>query len=528
MNGVLLGLLVVSVAVFLRLAISLHPYSGAGKPPLYGDYEAQRHWMEITFNTPLSQWYHDTPGNNLLYWGLDYPPLTAYHSWLCGAVANRINSAWVALTTSRGHESSEHKLFMRYSVLMVDVLVFFSGVALFVRALFSLFLGQRKQKVDKESQSILNSKLALLILLQPGLLLIDYGHFQYNAASLGLVLWGIVGVITDHNLLGSIAFSLALNYKQMELYHALPFFFYLLGKSFQGQTKHEKERRSKTTISLRGVFNVLKIGFVVLLTFAVLWFPFFQARGIEGVLQVARRLFPFNRGLFEDKVANFWCSVSVLVKVRQKISQGTLVFVSGGLTLMAALPSSLYLLWYPRAYNFLLALVTSSLSFFLFSFQVHEKSILLACLPMSLLTAHHPFLATTFQLTAAFSMYPLLTQDQLCLAVWALCCLYSLLSVLFLDRTNTEMPLMESKVKVLVLFLLSTLLTLCTLSHLLRPPPSLPHIFPLLISVVSFIQFLGYLIYFSYLTLTGGHRGPPPLGVRGCKEYLYGNKTHTN
>ncbi len=103
---------------------------------------------------------------------------------------------------------------------------------------------------------------------------------------------------------------------------------------------------------------MLKIGFVVLLTFAVLWFPFFQARGIEGVLQVARRLFPFNRGLFEDKVANFWCSVSVLVKVRQKISQGTLVFVSGGLTLMAALPSSLYLLWYPRAYNFLLALVS--------------------------------------------------------------------------------------------------------------------------------------------------------------------------
>lgn len=84
--------------------------------------------------------------------------------------------------------------------------------------------------------------------------------------------------------------------------------------------------------------------------------------------------------------------------------------------------------------------VTSSLSFFLFSFQVHEKSILLACLPMSLLTAHHPYLATTFQLTAAFSMYPLFTQDHLCLAVWALCCLYSLLSVLFLDKTEFELP----------------------------------------------------------------------------------------
>jgi hypothetical protein len=24
---------------------------------MYGDYEAQRHWMEITLHTPLSQWW---------------------------------------------------------------------------------------------------------------------------------------------------------------------------------------------------------------------------------------------------------------------------------------------------------------------------------------------------------------------------------------------------------------------------------------------------------------------------------------
>lgn len=47
---------------------------------MYGDYEAQRHWMEITTQLPMSEWYfHD-----LQYWGLDYPPLTAYHSWLLG------------------------------------------------------------------------------------------------------------------------------------------------------------------------------------------------------------------------------------------------------------------------------------------------------------------------------------------------------------------------------------------------------------------------------------------------------------
>lgn len=53
-------------------------------PPMFGDYEAQRHWMEITVNINISEWYSPTPENDLQYWGLDYPPLTAYHSWLCG------------------------------------------------------------------------------------------------------------------------------------------------------------------------------------------------------------------------------------------------------------------------------------------------------------------------------------------------------------------------------------------------------------------------------------------------------------
>ena len=57
--------------------------------------------------------------------------------------------------------------------------------------------------------------------------------FRYNTISLGLALWGVVALARGHDLLGSIAFTLALNYKQMELYHALPFFFYLLGKSWQ-------------------------------------------------------------------------------------------------------------------------------------------------------------------------------------------------------------------------------------------------------------------------------------------------------
>src|SRR4051794_30730012 len=67
-------------ALLLRASIGLFSYSGAGTPPLFGDFEAQRHWLELTINLPPSQWYK----YDLQYWGLDYPPLTAYHSWILG------------------------------------------------------------------------------------------------------------------------------------------------------------------------------------------------------------------------------------------------------------------------------------------------------------------------------------------------------------------------------------------------------------------------------------------------------------
>ena len=80
--------------------------------------------------------YTNTSDNDLQYWGLDYPPLTAYHSLLCGSIAHRINPDWVALNKSRGYESYEHKLFMRYSVLVVDLVVFFMAAIAYCRLMY--------------------------------------------------------------------------------------------------------------------------------------------------------------------------------------------------------------------------------------------------------------------------------------------------------------------------------------------------------------------------------------------------------
>lgn len=62
-----------------------------------------------------------------------------------------------------------------------------------------------------------------------------------------------------------------------------------------------------------------ELGAVVVGTFAVCWAPFLAEPARAG--DVLRRLAPLGRGLFEDYVANFWCSTSALIKWRQLFSQ---------------------------------------------------------------------------------------------------------------------------------------------------------------------------------------------------------------
>lgn len=163
--------------------------------------------------------------------------------------------------------------------------------------------------------------------------------------------------------IGSILFCLALNYKQMSLYHAPPFFFYLLGYALTRKTYFKSFK------------TLLCLGFVVLTTFIVIWSPFY-----DQVPALLNRIFPVYRGLFEDKVANFWCIMDVVLKLKANYSQERLALFSLILTAIGLLPSSIDLLRDPRFPKFRYALVNSSLVFFLCSYHVHEKQILLPAL----------------------------------------------------------------------------------------------------------------------------------------------------
>ncbi|XP_033738805.1 dolichyl pyrophosphate Man9GlcNAc2 alpha-1,3-glucosyltransferase-like [Pecten maximus] len=463
-------LLVALIAVLVRWCVSLCKYSGAGKGPMYGDYEAQRHWMEITYNLPVQEWYNQTARNDLQYWGLDYPPLTAYHSWICGYIANQINPDWVALKSSRGFESPEHKLFMRYTVLAADILFFFPVV-------FLMFMksGQTKYAASKAN---------ILMLLSPGLILIDHGHFQYNCISLGFVLLAVMLIGKGRELWGSVFFVLALNYKQMELYHAFPFFFYLLGLCFRRKDQN-------------GLLRLIKIGITVLATFALCWAPFLSNK--DSALQVLHRLFPFARGLYEDKVANVWCSLSFLIKLKDILTRDQLVLLCIVSTLVLCLPSSLNLLLKPSFLRFKYSLINCSLVFFLFSFQVHEKSILIVTVIVNLFCVQLPFWNLWFTIISTFSMLPLLMKDGLLVPYISTTLLYIIIS-----RSTTPVFVLPSEEyrlqrrlqKFTFYWSMFGVIALTALSVFATPPPKLPDLLPVLVSVYSCSHFLLFLVYF--------------------------------
>ncbi|KAH9986714.1 glycosyl transferase [Russula vinacea] len=357
-------------SALVRWCIGLGSYSGQGTPPMFGDYEAQRHWMELTNHLPLRQWYT----YDLQYWGLDYPPLTAYHSWLCGKIGSFVEPSWFALDTSRGIESTGSKLFMRSTVLLSDYAIYLPAAWLFTRVWHS-----------GRSRRTQNAAL-LTLLFQPALLLIDFGHFQYNSVMIHTP--RCYEFYLGRDLLGAFFFTLSLGFKQMALYYAPAVGSYLLGKCLY--------------LGLRdGAQLFVRLAIVTAGTFFLLFIPFLPPLApISAILDPITRIFPFNRGIFEDKVANFWCASNVVLKWRLWASQSTLMRLSTLFTFLGFLGAAiapisawLRLRNQDRATTrtqvvpsvmqtvLLLALLNSSMSFFLFSFQVHEKTICFPCYP---------------------------------------------------------------------------------------------------------------------------------------------------
>lgn len=399
---------ILAVTFFLRLSVSLLPHSGQAAPPTYGDFEAQRHWMSLTAHLPITEWYfHDSS-----WWRLDYPPLTAYHSYILGRLGTWLNPAWFDLDTSRGMETLSLKTFMRCTVLLSEALVFLPAVLIFSRL-----------RSSKRSSRLLLAAL----LLQPGIILIDHGHFQYNTVMLGFFLLAICSFLSDFPLLGCGFFVAALGFKQMALFYAPAVASYLTGRCFFGPKGFQP-------------FHLLQIVAVTALSFAVLYIPILlgvwhemsvsQAWPtdyqpfLDQILQTLHRIFPLSRGLFEDKVANIWCTIHFSGLYKLHYSPAALQLAALCLTMAMILPPCLIIFLRPRKDLMMLAFTTCAWGFFLASYQVHEKNVLLPLVPMTALLADGKAATKAWvgfaNIVGTWSLYHLLIKDDLTAAYFPL------------------------------------------------------------------------------------------------------------
>ena len=347
---------------------------------------------------------------------------------------------------------------MRASVIVSDLLTYIPAVTIFS-------IG-----TNREWRPLL-----LWCLLQPALLLIDHGHFQFNGVALGFVALAVWLLHARQELLGSAMFVLALNFKHMTLYFAPPFFFYLLSRNL-----------ALFRNPIQSVVRIGIIGLVVIATFAVVWAPFL-ANGTA--LNVLTRMFPVSRGIFEDKVANFWCSAGPLLRFKERFSSEQLFRFATAATLSVMAPSCILLFRRPSTRMFLLSLANVSLAFFLLAFQVHEKNILMPLLPLSLLWSSHRYFVTSTTAVACFSMFPLLERDGLIIQ-------YALvMAVLAIASAKWR------SAPLLVLATWGSIVVTHVLMAFVSPPQKLPHLWIMLCMVVSFVHFVGAFLFLLWLQL---------------------------
>lgn len=386
------------------------------------DFEVHRNWLAITHSLPLSKWYHE----NTSEWTLDYPPLFAWFEYGLSHVAQHFDKEMLVVE-NLSHASPATVLFQRLSVIVTDF-VFIYAVRECCRCV----------RAEKSSKDILGQPsliLAVLLLWNFGLLIVDHIHFQYNGFLFGVLLLSISRHLQARHLEGALLFAVLLNLKHIYLYIAPAYGIFLLRSYCFTQDDTNGSLRWSSFSPVR----LVALGTIVISVFAVSFGPFIAMGQLPQVLS---RLFPFKRGLCHAYWApNVWALYNVVDKalsvlgVRlklldverlpkasmtgglvQEFQHSVLPSVSPSVTLVCTLLSILpavFSIWLrPRgARGFLRCLVVCALGTFMFGWHVHEKAILIAILPLSILAVESREDAGIFLMLATtghYSLFPLL------------------------------------------------------------------------------------------------------------------------
>ena len=508
------------------------------------DFDVHRNWLSITRHLPLSQWYFDDVNGSTVH-TLDYPPSFAYfeYSLANNIITNKLveheivdSKCFELLGDDENDVGYDCVVFQRSTVIASDI-VLFLGAFMLSNALFAtneMELHRSKQKARMVS--------FLLVVCNPGLIILDHIHFQYNGMLFGMLL-GSLGFLIQSirtvskslqmhlELMGAVLYTLLLTFKHLYLTLGPIYFFYLLGRfcfTSDGTSKLLVKKRGQDNAKPSIRFSLRRLVTLGILVLAALLLPFapfllVSQHDVNRVgrydetkgqmIQILARLFPFQRGLCHDYWAgNVWALYLGSEKVLGGIYKVFFKQAMDPFPTVSALTAALFLLvslipamisaWCTarssklttaqRQEALLYCTVYSALSSFMFAYHVHEKAILTAILPMTYLAVVSKEGARLFLRLSTIGhvgLLPLLFRPQELILKILLCFTYLTGSIILLElihlpgdkiNTNESSGLLNCRDMLGLTFLILILVFSEVLHPLLFKPKRLMEFLPLM------------------------------------------------
>lgn len=391
------------------------------------DFDVHRNWLAITRSLPVDKWYTEATSE----WTLDYPPFFAWFEKFLSFLASHFDPKMLIIS-SEPYFSTSTLIYQRLSVIVSDFIYFYS-VYQWVKIMPKLKFGLLDEKLltplvhspSKDSWFDQRIIITILFLINPGLLMVDHIHFQYNGFLSGIFLLSVLKMMEGKFVQSSFLFSVLLNFKHIYLYVSPAYFVYIL--RYHCLDRHYNVK----------VLNFLQVAATVIAVFGVSIGPFLLTGSLNPLIS---RLFPFKRGLTHAYWApNFWSmynfgdklfsiilrrsgnrSSSTSSGLVQEVQHFVLPSVSPFMTLLLVVSTMIPALihcWRKLYFSFnptiifLRLVILMSFCSFLFGFHVHEKAILLIIVPMTPLIMINKSDAINFfilSVTGTYSLFPLL------------------------------------------------------------------------------------------------------------------------
>lgn len=401
------------------------------------DFDVHRNWLAITNHLPLKEWYFDDVNGTTVH-TLDYPPSFAFFEYALSQnmiTKTLISKGWVDPRCFELLGDDDNKvgidcvIFQRGTVIISDFILLLGGYIM------------NSAMIHDQVRNPVQYNDLNLVMMNSGLLMLDHVHFQYNGMLLGILLASIGCILTSirknegneyktfwYDWMGAALFALLVTLKHLYITLAPVYFFYLLKRCcfiWNASSPEFKISYSRFACLAITVVTVIIVPFV---PFA--WY------GTHQIVQIFKRLFPFQRGLCHAYWAgNVWSLYMSIEKVILFICRSVLGTQESiyfpeltpnqvAVILLLSLIPAMKLAWKAASLKdaaaeqqtlFVLSIVYSSISSFMFGYHVHEKAIMTAIIPLIFLSFRSlPFARLFLRLCTVghFGLLPLLFRPQ--------------------------------------------------------------------------------------------------------------------